>query len=147
MMDQLRKVVKEIVKTVVGPIDTHILYSATVVGQPTPTTIDVKLDDGRFGLPGMSHLPLYFGIPGVTADIPSGTKVVVGFLNGSRAKPVCLVGWNSGDPVEVKFKASTLIQLNDTAPLGVARITDPVQAGPFVGTIIGPCSTTVKAGT
>lgn len=105
--------------------------------------LDVRMDDQRFG-PGLTSIPLRTGIPGVLVEVPKGSRVLVGFENGSPSAPVAHL-WQASQAINleiettgtVTIKAATAIELGAAATLGVARQTDTVQAGPFAGTITG----------
>jgi hypothetical protein len=152
VIDRLLKAVKNLVEDMTVAMDTHAMYPGTVVSQASSGEVDVKLDTQRFGA-GLSHLTIQHGVPGMTVKVPAGTRVLVGFTNGNRGQPVAFL-WPAGSskPTEVQFegvtikvKGTTLIELNPTGAMGVARMGDTVVAGPFGGTIT-TASLTVKAG-
>jgi hypothetical protein len=109
-------------------------------------------------MPDLAHVPVQPGIPGAKADHMLGSRVLVGFIEADPARPAVLA-FESRDgegfvPLKLELDASTELDLGEGALLtkiagGVlasARQTDIVQAGPFLGTIIGPCSTKVRVG-
>lgn len=115
-------------------LDTHALYEGTVVKQTGDGLLEVKLDTDRFGDTGMQHLEIAFGVPGITVEVEKGTRVAVGFHDGKRDMPI-VRHWLSGTPVNVTLNVSGTLKLGEGALQGVARMGDPVQAGPFIGTI------------
>ncbi len=101
------------------------------------------------GMPDLQRVPVRPGVSGARADLALGSRVLVGFIEADPARPVVLAFEDAdGDgfkPTQLDLDASALITLA-AGVLGAARQTDPVQAGPFTGTIIGPCSTKVTVG-
>jgi hypothetical protein len=94
----------------------------------------------RAQLPDLARVPVRAGVPGVKATHAPGSQVLVAFLEADPSRPV-VVGFDS--PEQPGWMPLTL-DLGGPAPLGVARRTDPVQAGPFAGAITGG-SVRVKA--
>jgi hypothetical protein len=142
----------KIVDARIAKLDTHALYEGVVIKQTSAGLLEVKLDDSRFG-PGFQHLEIAFGLPGVVeVEVPKGTRVAVGFLEGKRDKPI-VRHWISGTPLKIELKATqsititspVLVELGEEPRMGVARMGDPVQAGPWPGTITS-ASLRVRAG-
>lgn len=152
MVDGIRNVVREVAAALFAHIDTLALYEGTVVSQADDGSLDVRLDDDRFG-PGWSQITIAWGLPGLTAKVSKGTRVAVGFHGGKRSKPV-VRHWLSEateKPIEILLETTAKVELKAPSVvlaegvLGVARQTDPVVCGPFAGTITAG-STKVKAG-
>jgi hypothetical protein len=94
----------------------------------------------RADLPDLARVPVRAGIPGVRAEHAPGSQVLVAFLDSDPTRPA-VVGFDSPDqpgwqPLILEFGAT---------PLGVARVTDTVQAGAFAG-VITSASLRVLAG-
>lgn len=96
----------------------------------------------RADLPDLARVPVRAGAPGVRANHAPGSQVLVSFLDGDPSRPA-VVGFDAPD--SPGWMPLTL-ELGGPVPLGVARRTDGVQAGPFAGVITGS-STRVKAST
>jgi hypothetical protein len=95
----------------------------------------------RAGLPDLARVPVRMGVPGVRAQHALGSQVIVAFLDADASRPA-VVGFDS--PEQPGWHP-LFLELGGPAPLGVARMTDPVIAGGFAGTItLG--STRIKAG-
>jgi hypothetical protein len=110
------------------------------------------------GMPDLQRVPVRPGVTGCRADVALGSRVLVTFIEADPARPFVLAFEDAeGDgfvPLKLEIDATTELDLGEGALLtkiagGVlasARQTDIVQAGPFLGTIIGPCSTKVRVG-
>lgn len=137
-LDRFAAAIQDVINALIGrKLDALALYPARVV-QQTGNFVEVVADDAR--LPGMPPLPIYSGTPGVTAEVPEGTRVLIGFTSGDLSKPFVAM-WESISPKPEKVVVDAdEIKLGANALLGVARIGDSV--GPYV---ITSASTTVKA--
>lgn len=83
------------------------------------------------GMPELSNVPVRAGMAGLKAKHMLGSLVIVQFLDADPSRPV-VTGFDEPDapgwmPLE--------LDLGGPGALGVARMTDPVQAGPFIGAI------------
>lgn len=87
----------------------------------------------RDTLPDLGRVPVRAGVPGVKALHKPGSQVLVAFLDADPSRPV-VVGFDAPD--SVGWMPTTLF-LGEEPTLGVARLTDTVQAGPFAGVITG----------
>lgn len=115
------------------------VFEYRVVSQ-TAERLSLQPIRSRADLPDLPRVPVRAGVPGVKARHAPGSQVLVAFIDADPSRPA-VVGFDAPDqpgwmPLE--------LDLGGPAPLGVARQTDPVQAGPFSGAItLG--STRVKA--
>jgi hypothetical protein len=121
--------------SVVAPrIDFLALYRARVVATSTRnglTTVDVECEDDR--LSTFSHLPLWHGDPGIEtdldgADIKPGTAVMVGFADGSPAKPYVAL-WPGGEiTIRYTIRSAKVQLVADTVELGGENL-NPITDG------------------
>lgn len=100
------------------------------------------------GFPDTLPIPVR-SFSGLKAEHALGAIVLVQFVEGDPTMPF-ICGFAAPDesgwlPATITVDASDTIKLGHGALLGVARIGDTVQAGPFAGVITGG-SATVKAG-
>lgn len=164
-LDRLTDSIRTILDALIGrKLDYLALYPAIAVKQ-TGNSIDVTPDDRR--IPGLAGVPIFSGTPGVTATVPDGTRVLLGFRGGDHRQPyVALWEAVSAPPKDVKLEATRDVEiegkaltmsgttsveldapamkLGSAALLAVARMGDAVQAGPWTG-VITAGSTKVKA--
>jgi hypothetical protein len=128
--DVLRANLERFVRRVTQRIDYQAFYPCRVVSQNGDGTLELKPDLDR-KLPGLSKVPIRYGIPGVTVKVNSGARVHVSYANGDPAKPFAAI-WESEALKEVNVTASVMahvtapvIKLNEgTRPL--ARVGDSV---------------------
>lgn len=83
------------------------------------------------GMTDLSRVPVRPGVPGIKAQVALGELVLVCFADCDPSRPQVIAhaaadafGWM---PLG--------LQIGEDPALGVARMTDPVQAGPFAGVI------------
>lgn len=92
------------------------------------------------GFGDLAKVPIRPGLAGTRADVKLGSAVVVSFLDADPSRPFVYAHDHADSPGWMP----DAIELGGPGALGVARITDTVQAGPFAGAITG-CSATVRA--
>lgn len=106
------------------PVDLHAFYQFQVITQNADDTLELRSLDSR--LSDLSKVPMRFGVPGTTADIPAGHVVMVGFAGGNEQDPY-VAGWASGNATNLTIQAATKIKLTG----GVA--TSPVLVDGIAG--------------
>ena len=116
---------KRLVEGITARVDYHVLYAGTVLAQAADGTVDVRLDSTK--MPGVSGVKIRHGLPGFTCVVPSGARVLVGFEDGSPAKPYVAL-WESGSVTSVTFDGGTK---------SVARVDDTVGCGAVTATAGG----------
>lgn len=87
--DALRAHLANLVRQETHHTDLYAIRAAKVASQNGDGSLELTLDDPSF--PGMSKVPIAYGIPGVTAEVLAGARVHVGFEGGSPAKPYAVV--------------------------------------------------------
>lgn len=91
---------------IVGPhVDYLACYPATAVTQNGDGTLEIQPDDSR--LPSLSIVPIRYGVPGVSAQIANGGRVLLSFAGGDPAKPIATV-WESASVVSLTVAASAI---------------------------------------
>lgn len=94
------------------------------------------------GLPDLANVPVRPGMAGLRSNVQLGELVLVTFVDADPSRPVVV----SHDAPDAPGWMPLTLELGGPGALGVARMTDPVIAGPFAGTItLG--SVRVKAAT
>lgn len=127
--DPVREALTKIVRQMTRTIDFLAMYPATVVSQSGDGSLELKLASDR--MPSMSRVPIRYGVPGIRAEVRTGSAVAVEFERGSPAAPVATV-WDSESVKALTVKADKVIidapdveSQKGGRPL--ARVGDPVQ--------------------
>lgn len=99
-------------------------YVARVDAQNADGTLELTPEDSR--LPVLTRVPILYGIPGVSAKVSSGSRVLVVFTNGDPARPGATV-WDRSSMIELTFDGNP-------TPMPLARATiDTAGPWPIVG--------------
>jgi hypothetical protein len=108
-MDELKGELQALVRGFVRDLDYAKSYPAKVVKQASDGTLELQPENTR--LPGMTGVPLRYGMPGVTVKVQPGGRVFVTFEAADPQRPVATL-W---DPVsvalELTFEAANKIGL------------------------------------
>ena len=123
--DRLTGALRALIRSMFPRVDYYAIYPARVVSQNGDGSLELKPDDTR--LPGLSMVPIRYGIPGVKVKVAPGARVLLGFAGGDPQQPVAEL-WESGTVIEMKVNGQMII-LNDGV-LPIARITQD-SAGPW----------------
>jgi hypothetical protein len=107
-LPSLRDHVVAIVEAVIGRrLDYHALYPCSVAFQnPASLALDLIPDDMRVKGVGTSGIKLRHGLPGFTAVVPAGTRVLMGFEAGDPKRPYALL-WDAGAVTTITFDGGT----------------------------------------
>lgn len=116
-------------------------YECTVERDHGDGTLDLLPDDEKVRGTGLSRVPIRHGLPGVTVRVVTGSRVLLGFVEGDPRKPYASL-WQPGSIEEISFDGGTA---------SVARVGDIVVCSwpasvPFTGTLTGAVSGSI-AGT
>ena len=98
----------------------------------TPAPSALRLEPG---LPDVFGVRMRPSILGETATYPSGSSIVIAFLNRDPSSPFVSHGDPDRIPTVSTIDATGGVTVGHGLPLPIARATDPVIAGPFAGTI------------
>ena len=114
------------------------VYEYRVVSQ-SGERLNLQPIRSRAALPDLARVPVRAGMAGLKAQHTPGSAVLVSFLDGDPTRPA-VTGFDAPDspgwlPLELDADGLTALTLGGAGALGVARITDAVQAGPFAGVI------------
>ncbi len=115
------------------------VFEYRIVSQ-TAERLNLQPVRSRSDMPDLARVPVRAGVPGVRAEHSPGSQVLVAFLDADPSRPA-VVGFD--DPGQPGWMPLSL-ELGGPGALGVARITDTVQAGAFAG-VITSASLRVKA--
>jgi len=124
----------------------HGLYRYRVV-RMSGDRVELQAVRKLAGLPDVLPVSLFAGMAGLWAKLAPSSLVLVTFIEGDPTAPI-LTHYTPKDhpgfvPVELLLDASTRLDLGPSSAtvriaagiLPAARQTDPVQCGPFIGTI------------
>lgn len=105
-LDPLRAALDGIIRQSTKHFDFFAVRAGKAVAQNGDGTLEIKLDDDD--MPGMSKIPIAYGIPGVTAKVKAGARVHVEFVGGSPKNPRAIVVDSSG-AIELKLDADVRV--------------------------------------
>lgn len=106
------------------------IYEYRVVLQ-SGDRLDLQAARAANELPDLRGVPIHPGMAGLRADVALGSVVLVGFANADPSRPAVLAHAPPDSPGWMPL----FLELGGPGALGVARVTDPVVAGAFAGTI------------
>jgi hypothetical protein len=144
--DRAKAAFEALVRGVFPDVDFLARYPARVVSQNADGTLELIPDDVR--IPGMSKVPIRYGVPGIKATVAPGARVLLGFAGGNRDAPEAEL-WESASVLKLELTATAVevtattvevsaqtVQIDAAASvqlaggvLPVARVGD--TAGPF----------------
>lgn len=102
--------------------------------------LDLQAVRTAAGMPDLSGVPIRPGVAGTRGSVQLGELVLVCFADNDPSRPQVF----AHDAPDAPGWMPLTIELGGPLALGVARLTDPVQAGPFAGVVTGG-SARVKA--
>ncbi len=106
-------------------------YEYRVVDQ-TGDRFDLQIVRVATGLPDLANVSVRPGIAGARADVQLGELVLVSFIDGDPSRPAI----TSHDAPDAPGWMPLFLELGEGPTFGIARMTDPVIAGGFGGTIV-----------
>jgi hypothetical protein len=96
-------------------VDYLAAYKCKVVFQNGDGTLELQPDDPR--IPPLSNVPIFYGIPGVTATIKAGSRVLLEFANGDPSNRIATV-WEKSSVSELVLTADTVTVNATTVTVG-----------------------------
>jgi hypothetical protein len=157
-VDRLKSGLLAVIRSAFPQIDYLAGYGCRVVAQNADGSLELVPDDPR--IPGLSNVPIRYGVPGVKATVSPGARVLLEFSGGNPAAPFA-TAWESASVTKLQIDATT-VEVNGTAVkvtassvqilggiIPVAKEGSPLQgaAGPYAlaGTVaVGGGSPDVK---
>ena len=107
---------------ITGPrMDYLAAYQCRAVSQNSDGTLELIADDTRLGV--FSSVPIRYGVPGVTATVAGGARVLLEFAGGDPQKPIATV-WESASVTQLTVVASAIALSNGTADTVLVRYAD-----------------------
>jgi hypothetical protein len=127
---------QRVVTALLSPTDYYAVYTAQIVTVNADSTLDISPQNPRFA--GMQNVPLYPGTVGCIGVPPTGAMCLFSFSDGDPGSPYVLGILGN----------ATMLYLNPANPasstLAAARVTDPVEVAPTMGTWIGGVTTYIN---
>ena len=96
--DRVKTYLKRVIDTVTKRMDFMALYPCKVVSQNGDNTLELTPDNPA--LPSHSRVPLRLGIPGATAKVQAGSRVLLGFEGGDPRAPIATL-WGTSTVTEL----------------------------------------------
>lgn len=93
-------------------IDFSRMYPARVVAQSADSSLELIPDSPTLRGNGLSGVPLRFGIPGLTAKIPPGGKVLLYFEAGDPKLPACCIHPENSAAIEMTLTLTSGLTIN-----------------------------------
>jgi hypothetical protein len=91
--------------SIIQKIDYLAAYQCKVITQNTDGTLELQPDDAR--LPPYQKVSIRYGVPGVSALIANGARVLLEFAGGDPQKPIATV-WESASVTKLVATASAI---------------------------------------
>lgn len=113
-------------------------YRCKVVAQNADGSLELIPQDPR--IPPVSKVPIFYGLPGVTAEVSPGAWVLLEFANGDPQRRIATL-WELSDLITITITATGNVNINggqitfNGGTQAVARVGDSIVAGPYAGTI------------
>lgn len=128
--DAMRVALQKIVRQMTRTIDFLAKIPAKVVSQNGDGSLELRPRNPRW--PGLSRIPIRYGVPGVRAKVKPGSYVDVEFEQGDPSQPIATV-WSQESVAELTVKADRVVI---DAPDIVAQNGRPLaRVGDLVGGI------------
>jgi len=122
LVDRLKAPFTNLIKSVMRQVDFHKPYPAKVIHQEGDGTLHLQPDSDV--IPGLTGVPIRYGVPGVTAKVPPGARCMVEFENGDPRAPV-VTAFEPGALVELSLDGGVrpIARANDHTGEGTLSIT------------------------
>jgi hypothetical protein len=118
--DRAAAALKALVELFIARVDYMAAYPSRVVKQNADGTLELVPDHPR--LSTYSRVAIRYGIPGVTATVAAGARVLLEFAAGDPSKPIATV-WESASVTAITI-AGTTVNLGGASGLQGAGLGD-----------------------
>lgn len=129
---------------IINRIDYLALYPCRVIKQNSDGTLDLIADDPRVGAPTL--VPIRYGVPGIKATVPVGSRCYLGFGGGDPSKPI-VVDWESGTSLTIVVSSASIKLGGSGSTEALVKGTSFKSALDTVNTAWGTFLTAVSAAT
>ena len=125
-----------IIEIVMRRVDYHACYVARVVAQTADGALEVIPDNTA--IPPMTGVSIRYGIPGVSAKVKAGARVLVGFEGGDPSRPIATV-WESAAVTELRITSETKVVVDcPSVELGAEGGAPLARLGDVVESVLPP---------
>lgn len=113
----LKAAIERMVTRLVGVrLDVLAAYPARVVSQHSDGTIDVVPDSAT--IPSLTNVPIRYGVPGISAKVNTGSRVMIEFAEGDARYPMATI-WEGQSLKELIVTATGNVTISTP---GVANV-------------------------
>ncbi len=151
--DRLKAALARVLQSLIGSrLDFLAYYPGVATNQNADGTLDIIPDDPR--IPSVQGVPIRYGIPGVTATIANGARVLLGWAGGDPSKPIATV-WESASVTAITFAGTTVnvggasglqgCGLGDQLTTALSNIVTWLTTHTHIVPITGPAGATTSA--
>jgi hypothetical protein len=120
----------------------HRVFTAVVMAPSDGATVDLLPDDPTVAGNGLQGVPVSYGVPGASAKLLPGIRMLLIFEGGDPSKPraICF----DGSPLEVSFGGgqSPVARVGDNVTINPLGLISGGPGSPVTGSCIG----TIMAG-
>lgn len=139
--DRFRAAINAVIDAKLTSLPYRTTYPGRVIKQDLAGKLEVRLDSDR--VPSPTSVPIRTGVPGATYLVQPGTTVEVAYEEAHPGKVVA-VAWGNGEPFELRFPATSRIELGENPTRGVVRENDPGDGGTLLlTTSVSPPGVTI----
>ena len=138
--DKIKSYLYDSAKSAVANIDYFGQYTCKVISQSSDyLKVDIQPQDNR--VPGINSVPIFIGVPGITAQIQPGAICILSFQGGNPSLPF-VYGFSNEDVLSLTITASTTVNIGGSGGDNVATKQDITA----LITAIGSSLTSVSGG-
>jgi hypothetical protein len=123
---RLRSALERIVRWVMRDALYLGQYVCTVSAQNADGTLDLLPDDLRLRAQGLQSVPIRHGLPGVTVEVPSGERVLLGFSDGDPRQPYAAL-WHEGQVTKVRIGGTEAVALASLVEEQLGTLKDAIS--------------------
>lgn len=139
-MAGLLATIERVVRAIVGDTKYFKQWPCTVQGQEGDGPLDLLPDDAEIAGPGgLQGVPIRHGLPGITVEVETGARVLLGFEAGDPSRPYAAL-WENATIKAIRFDGGDKPIAREGDPTSFffppnCVVTGTIAGNPFVGTM------------